>query len=89
MDGPAHKTTPETFPRDTSDHLARALGDAVLRLWGTLPPALQNLLFREAVTSTHNEVTRPQLAVFLHNKHPRTVAAKRAGAIIEPDSLGG
>ena len=84
----AHQTKPESVPRDTSEQLARALGEAVLRLWGTLPAALQTRLFREAVSS-RDERVRPQLAVFLHDKHPRTVAAKRAGAMIEPDSLGG
>jgi hypothetical protein len=32
---------------------------------------------------------RPQLAIFLHDTHPRTCAAIQARAMPEPDSLGG
>ena len=87
MDVFAHQT-PETFPRDTSEQFSHALGDAVLRLWGTLPTDLQNRLFREAVSVQGGQM-RPQLAVYLHGKHPRTTAAIKARAILEPDSLGG
>ena len=80
--------TRETFPKDTSEQLSRALGDAVLKLWGELPAGLQNRLFREATTAQDVKL-RPQLAIFLHDKHPRTTAARRVQAIIEPDSLGG
>jgi hypothetical protein len=85
--------TRETFPqdscpRDTSEQLSRALGDAVLKLWGELPAGLQNRLFREATTAQDVKL-RPQLAILLHDKHPRTTAARRVHAIIEPDSLGG
>ena len=73
---------------ETPEQFSRALGEAVVKMWGHLPHTLQSRLFEEAVTS--QDVTlRPQLAVFLHGKHPRTAAAKRARAIIEPDSLGG
>jgi hypothetical protein len=74
--------------RETSEQFSRALGDAVVKMWGHLPNTLQSRLFEEAVT-TQDITMRPQLAVFLHGKHPRTAAAKRARAIIEPDSLGG
>lgn len=73
---------------EVSDQLARALGDAVVRMWGRLPAALQNRLFEEAVGS-QDEKIRPHLAVYLHEKHPRTCAAVRARAMLEPDSLGG
>jgi len=72
---------------ETSEQLSRALGDAVVRIWGRLPPHLQNRLFEEAVTS--QDEMRPRLAVYLHEKHPRTCAAVKARAILEPDSLGG
>jgi len=72
----------------TSDELSRVLGEAVVRMWGHLPHSLQNRLFHEALTA-HDEGLRPQLAVYLHDKHPRTTAARRARAMIEPDSLGG
>ncbi len=73
---------------EVSDQLARALGDAVVRIWGRLPADLQNRLFEEAVIS-QDERIRPRLAVYLHEKHPRTCAAVKARAILEPDSLGG
>jgi hypothetical protein len=83
----AHRTR-ETFPKDTSGQLSRALGEAVLKLWGDIPASLQTRLFREATTAQDVKL-RPQLAVFLHDKHPRTAAGKRSQAMIEPDSLGG
>ena len=72
-----------------TEHLTRALGEAVIRIWSNLPQEVQNHLFQEAVTS-QGESIRSQLAVFLHDKHSRT-----AGPLgdprqaTEPDSLGG
>ena len=31
---------------------------------------------------------RTRLAIYLHEKHPRTCAAVKARAMLEPDSLG-
>src|SRR5262249_54970135 len=59
------------IPSVTANQLTRALGEAVVRIWSNLPPAVQNHLFQEAVTS-HGESIRLPLAVFLHDKHPRT-----------------
>jgi len=73
---------------EISEQLASALGAAVVRVWGKLPAELQNQLFEEAVSS-QDETIRPHLAVYLHDKHPRTCAALRARAVLEPDSLGG
>ena len=73
----------ETFGQDFS----RDLGEAVVRLWGLLPPDVQHHLFEEA--ASHTTEARSQLAMFLHGKHPRTHAALKANAILEPDSLGG
>ena len=73
---------------ETSEELSRALGEAVVRIWGGLPADLQNRLFQAAVTS-RDENIRPRLAIYLHEKHPRTCAAVRARAVTEPDSLGG
>ncbi len=72
---------------NTPNRFALALGDAVIRVWGLLPPDVQHQLFEEA-TSPGSE-SRTSLAMFLHEKHPRTFAAMRANAVIEPDSLGG
>ena len=77
----------ETSEHVTSAQMSQALGEAVVRLWGILPPDVQHRLFDEAVS--HAAKTRSQLAVFLHDKHPRTGASIKASAMIEPDSLGG
>jgi hypothetical protein len=76
----------DAIAHEKSEELSRALGEAVVRIWGYLPNHLQNRLFREASLDAR---TRPDLAVFLHEKHPRTSAAVKARAILEPDSLGG
>ena len=73
---------------EATEHFSQVLGEAVVRLWGHLPNQLQNRLFEEAVACRESSV-RPQLAIFLHDRHPRTAAAKRARAVQEPDSLGG
>ncbi len=78
----------DVIAHETSEQLSSALGDAVVRIWGRLPPDLQNQLFKEAVTS-QDETMRPRLAIYLHEKHPRTCAAVKARAMLEPDSLGG
>ena len=78
----------DRIPHETSDQLSRALGEAVVRMWGTLPHDVQQEIFEGAI-SLRGEATRPQLAVFLHGKHPRTSASMIARAMLEPDSLGG
>jgi len=75
----SYETSGQDFSRD--------LGEAVVRLWGLLPPDVQHHLFEEA--ASHATEARSQLALFLHGKHPRTHAALKANAILEPDSLGG
>jgi len=74
--------------RETSEHLARALGEAVIRIWGRLPHDVQHSLFEQAATSQAQDI-RAQLAILLHDKHPRTYASIQANAMLEPDSLGG
>jgi hypothetical protein len=72
-----------------AEQLTRALGEAVVRTWSHLPKEVQNCLFQEAVTS-QGESIRPQLTVFLHEKHPRTSDhLGKPREMIEPDSLGG
>ena len=72
---------------EQSKQFSLALGDAVVRIWGLLPPDVQHHLFEEA--SSNAIETRSQLAQFLHSKHPRTCASLKANAMLEPDSLGG
>lgn len=53
-----------------------ALGQAVINAWGELPQDVQQRLFENAVVAGHHterdEALREQLAVFLHDRHPRT-----------------
>jgi hypothetical protein len=73
----------------TKEQLARALGEAVIRLWSNLPQDIQDLLFKEAVAS-QGEPLRSQLAIFLHDKHSRTAdPLGNHREMKEPDSLGG
>jgi len=73
---------------EVDERLFAALGRAAAKLWGNLPPELQQPLFEEAV-SFSGEAIRQPLALFLHDIHPRTTDALKAGAVQEPDSLGG
>ncbi|CAN5918892.1 hypothetical protein BH11PSE3_BH11PSE3_40370 [soil metagenome] len=66
-----------------------ALGTAVSAIWGQLPAQVQHDLFEAAVRAA-GEATREELAVFLHQRHPRTVDGwKKLRDVPEPDSLGG
>jgi hypothetical protein len=79
----------DPIPGETADQLTHALGEAVVRIWSNLPQDVQNHLFQEAVTS-QGESIRPQLAVFLHEKHSRTAySLGKPREMTEPDSLGG
>jgi hypothetical protein len=54
-----------------------------------LPQEVQDHLFKEAVAS-QGEAIRSQLAVFLHDRHPRTSdPLGNPREMKEPDSLGG
>ena len=73
----------------TPDALVSALGRAVAAVWGELPIDAQHDLFEAAVRSA-GEAARGELAVFLHQRHPRTVGSERPEREVpEPDSLGG
>jgi len=65
----------ETETRTDSRYVT-ALGQAVIKAWGDLPQEIQQRLFEDAVTAGHkserDEALREQLAVFLHDRHPRT-----------------
>jgi hypothetical protein len=71
-----------------SKYLSTALGDAVVRLWSSMPHDLQRRLFEEVV-SRGGEGIKESLATYLHERHPRTHDGLKARAILEPDSLGG
>jgi hypothetical protein len=58
------------------ERFALALGEAVIAAWGKLPKDIQEVIFEQAVRAGHrderDESLREQLAVFLHEHHPRT-----------------
>ncbi len=72
--------------REPSDHVIndnairyfRVLGAATAELWSELPQELQHVLFERAVVLGHksesDESLREQLAKFLHDTNPRTMA---------------
>ena len=71
------------------EQLVSALGEAVVRRWSSLAKNVQHDLFEEAVKA-HGESIRSQLAIFLHDKHPRTWdPLGKPREMTEPDSLGG
>jgi hypothetical protein len=72
----------------TTTELYLVLGRAASKIWSNLPQEVQHQLFEEAISSQGEEM-RQQLAIFLHRKHFRTTDSIKAGAIPEPDSLGG
>ena len=79
----------DSVPSDIADMLTRALGDAIVRIWGDLPQDVQEHLFEETVAAL-GENLREQLAVFLHEKHPRTAnPLGKPRETPEPDSPGG
>ena len=87
--GVAEMPPTDPTPSVTADQLTRALGEAVIRMWSNLPQDVQLHLLQEAASS-HGESIRPQLAVFLHDKHPRTSdPLGNPREMMEPDSLGG
>lgn len=56
------------------------VGQAALQLWSDLPRDLQERLFEDAVGS--DEQLRYQLAVYLHQHHPRTAHPPRPTAFV-------
>lgn len=65
------------------------LGAAVVAAWGTLPRDAQEMLFEAAVATgspnADDATLREQLALFLHDRHPRTDEPAQAAA---PDPAG-
>ena len=71
-----------------TDQLTRALGEAVIRLWGNLSQDVQDRLLKEAASK--GESIRSQLSGFLHDKQERTSdPLGDPREMNEPDSLGG
>jgi hypothetical protein len=78
----------EAVSPESSAHISRTLGEVIVRMWGHLPHEVQHKVFEETVKSL-GESMRPQLAIFLHGKHSRTMASITDEATLKPDSLGG
>jgi hypothetical protein len=52
--------------------LTTMLGEAVKRSLGSLPRDIQEMLFEEALNGDLESDVREQLALLLHDVHPRT-----------------
>lgn len=55
--------------------LTSMLGEAVKRAWAELPQHIQEMLFEEALLasdSSNSDGLRHELALLLHERHPRT-----------------
>jgi hypothetical protein len=52
------------------EQFSKLLGQAALTLWPDLPRTVQEQLFETAVPA--DDAVRNNLAVFLHERHPRT-----------------
>ena len=57
------------------EQFSRLLGQAALTLWPDLPREIQERLFETAVPT--DDVVRNSLAVFLHERHPRTAHPRK------------
>ena len=55
---------------ETISEFERLLGKAALQLWSELPREVQESLFETAVPL--DPIVRNRLAIFLHDRHPRT-----------------
>jgi hypothetical protein len=72
-----------------TDKLITALDEAVAASWGKLPAEVQQTLFEAAIGSA-GKSSREKLAIYLHDRHPRTSLSDKPGREVpEPDSLGG
>lgn len=57
---------------------ALLVGRAALKLWPDLPRAVQEQLFEECAAS--DDLARYGLAVYLHDRHPRTAHPAKPAA---------
>lgn len=64
---------------DAEKGCALLVGQAALQLWSDLPRDIQEKLFETAAPS--DERVRHDLAVFLHDRHPRTAHPPKPTAL--------
>jgi hypothetical protein len=60
---------------DHQDEFERLLGRATFRVWAELPREVQELIFERAVSQ--DAIVRNDLAVYLHDHHPRSAHPAR------------
>ena len=60
---------------DHQEEYERLLGRATFRVWAELPRAVQELIFECAVSQ--DAIVRNDLAVYLHDHHPRSAHPTR------------
>jgi hypothetical protein len=65
---------------DIDTQYAQLVGRAALQLWPDLPRDMQEALFESAVPS--DDALRHDLAVFLHDRHPRTAHPPKPTAMV-------
>ena len=58
---------------------SQVIGQAALRLWPDLPRDIQERLFEE--TAAGDEALRHEIAVYLHDQHPRTAHPPKPTAV--------
>ncbi len=58
---------------DHQEEYERLLGRATFRLWADLPREVQEMIFETAVSQ--DAIVRNDLAVYLHDHHPRSANA--------------
>jgi hypothetical protein len=73
---PAEIAMPDANAMSKGSDLKRALGAALVECWASLPQEIQREIFEAAVAGASPDVGddafREELALFLHENHPRT-----------------
>jgi len=64
---------------ETVPEFERLLGKAALQLWSELPRDVQEKLFETAVPL--DAAIRNRLAIFLHDRHPKTAHPPKPAAL--------
>jgi hypothetical protein len=64
---------------ETIPEFERLMGRAALQLWSDLPREVQERLFETAVPL--DQVIRNRLAIFLHDRHPKTAHPPKPTAL--------
>ena len=65
--------------KEDGTQFTHIIGKAALRLWPDLPRDVQERLFEEVVAG--DESLRQGLALYLHNRHPRTAHPSKPTAL--------